>query len=151
MSATDARISDETLRRNIWRSLLIMKSATLKELPGVVSGLSYKKARFLMRDLETHGYAKKGLRHGRPEYTQAIDCPSLPAVCGHCGRAFNFKACASKAAKRQRDTQRETETQTESHKVRKARKGGKTRKVTTALTATAVIARAITEVHHDAA
>ena len=131
------KILNELLRRNIWRSLLIMKSATLQELPGVVTGLSNRKARSLMRDLETHGYVQRCTRRGRPEYSRAVDTPSLPPVCIHCGRGFDSKACSPKEAKRQRDR----ETQTEEQAELKQRK----------TTAAAVVAQAILEVTHDAA
>jgi len=131
------KISNDSLRRNIWRSLLIMKSATLSELPGVVTGLSYRKARSLMRELETHGYVTKAMRHGKREYSQASDEPSLPSLCKNCGRTFASKACTPKPAKKQKETQTETE---------RPRKKKRNR-----TTAAAVIAQAIREENHDAA
>jgi hypothetical protein len=98
---------NDALRRNIWRSLLIMRTATVSELLGVVRELSTRKTRTLLRELETHGYLGKSTRKGRPEYSQAVDSPSLPALCAHCNRPFSAKACSKKPSKTER--QRETE------------------------------------------
>lgn len=125
------------LRRNIWRSLLIMKSAALSELPAVVTGLTYRKARSLMRELETHGYVGKHTRHSRPEYFQTVDSPSLPAACQCCGRGFEVKVCSPQEKERQTETQREGERQRKKKRNRE--------------TVAEVIARAIREVSHDAA
>ena len=132
---------DETLRRNIWRSLLIMRSAALSELPAVVSGLSYRKARSLMRDLEVHGYVTKTLRHRRQEYSQDSNEPSLPPICKNCGRSFASKVCGPKPEKKQKE--RQTETETETPKPRKKRRNR--------MTASDVVTRAIREGSHDAA
>ena len=137
--------TDEILRRNIWRSLLIMKSAALSELPGVVSGLTYRKARSLMRDLETHGYVSKALRHRRQEYSQANDDPSLPPLCKKCGRTFASKACTPKEAKRQTQRQTETQGQTETERPRKKKR------VRDRGTLAADMARTTGEDNHDAA
>jgi predicted transcriptional regulator len=103
---------NDKLRRNIWRSLLIMKSASVSELLGVVTGLTVRKARAILRELETHGYVGKNIVKGRRAYFQATDSPSLPAVCSRCNRPFHSKACAKKETKRQtqRKTQRDRET-----------------------------------------
>lgn len=113
MTDSKAKKLNAQLRRNIWRSLLIMKSAALSELPAVVSGLTYRKARSLMRELETHGYVGKHTRHGRPEYYQVVDSPSLPAACKHCGRAFDSKDCAPSRKKELKEGDRRTERQRE--------------------------------------
>jgi len=133
--------TDEILRRNIWRSLLIMKSAALSELPGVVSGLTYRKARSLMRDLETHGYVSKALRHRRQEYSQANDDPSLPPLCKKCGRPFATKACTPKETKRQTERQRQTETERPRKKKRVRGRG----------TLAADMAKTTGDDNHDAA
>ncbi|GFO67916.1 hypothetical protein GMLC_14950 [Geomonas limicola] len=98
---------NDALRRNVWRSLLIMRKATVSELLGVVRELSTRKARALLRELETHGYAGRTLRKGRPEYFQAVDSPSLPTLCAHCNRPFSSKACSKKETKRDRQKERE--------------------------------------------
>ena len=96
-----------------------------------------------MRDLETHGYAAKSVRRGRPEYSQAVDSPSLPAVCAHCGRDFKIKNCKiTPKTERQRET--DTQTQEEGRKPRKSHKKRMTN-------AAAAIAQAIREESHDAA
>lgn len=150
MSDMTAKPTDQQLRRNIWRSLLIMRSATLHELPTVVRGLSYRKARSLMRELETHGYVMRSSRRGRPEYSQAIDSPSLPDVCAHCDRPFAVKACTPK--ERKRGTERETQREAEGQKPRKKKRN----RTTAAMVVTRIIldlasAGDRSEVSHDAA
>jgi len=113
------RTSNDQLRRNIWRSLLILKSAAISELPSVVSGLSVRKGRSLLRELEIHGYVAKVYQLKRQVYSQAIDSPSLPPVCQNCGRPFSAKAC-SKNQKRQTETDRETQTKAQRQRNKKA-------------------------------
>lgn len=119
MQQKTLKMHNDKLRKNIWRSLLIMKSATVSELITVVRGLNPRNCRALLHDLETHGYLSRGLRAGKPVYSQAVDVPSLPDVCSKCGRPFKTKACAQKLPltgkktkrqiKRQRDTQKQTQ------------------------------------------
>ena len=144
MVVVASKIPDAILRRNIWRSMLIMKSVHLSELPGVVSGLSVRKARSLMRDLWTHGYVSKAFRGGRQEYSRAVDTPSLPPVCKNCGRGFEAKACTPREEKTQTQTQGKGERQ-------RKKKRNRNRQSPAQVTAREVIARAIREVTHDAA
>jgi hypothetical protein len=139
MTVVASKIPDAILRRNIWRSMLIMKSVQLSELPAVVSGLNVRKARSLMRDLWAHGYVSKAFRGGRQEYSRAIDTPSLPAVCKNCGRGFEAKACTPIVEKT------ETETETEGKRQRK-KKRNRNRQSPAQVTA-----RAIREVTNDTA
>ena len=141
MIVVATKVPDAILRRNIWRSMLIMKSVQLSELPGVVSGLNLRKARSLMRDLWEHGYVSKAFRGGRQEYSRAVDTPSLPCVCKNCGRGFEAKACTPKG------TKTETETQTGGKGERQRKKKRNRNRQSPAQ----VIARAIREVSHDAA
>lgn len=141
MIVVASKVPDSILRRNIWRSMLILKSVQLSELPGVVSGLNVRKARSLMRDLWEHGYVSKALRHGRQEYYRAVDTPTLPPICKNCGRGFEVKACAHREGK----TETERQTQGKGERQRK-KKRNRNRQ-----TPVQVIAQAIREVNHDAA
>lgn len=147
--------TDEILRRNIWRSLLIMKSVALSELPGVVSGLGTRTARRLMRDLETHGYVSKTFRHRRQEYSQANDDPSLPSLCKHCGRDFATKACTPKETKKQKQTKTKTETETQAEidleRLREEERLRKNRRVRDRGTLAADPPKTPGEDNHDAA
>lgn len=121
MQQKTLKMQNDRLRKNIWRSLLIMKSATVAELVTVVRGLTSRNCRALLHDLETHGYLSRGLRSGKPVYSHAVDAPSLPEVCSRCDRPFNTKACARKlpltGKKGKRQTKRQTAAQKQTPEV----------------------------------
>lgn len=106
---------EQSLRRNIWRSIRIMRAFTIPALMRTVPGATEHNVRSFLIRLNRHGViAKNGENHrGRTgdfqQFRLVINCgPEYPTVCPTCGKPLS-KLCEKLST----DTQTETETETD--------------------------------------
>jgi hypothetical protein len=111
-----------TTRRNLWRSMRILKRFTLPDLIRTVPGCSYGNARKFVAALAVHGYvAKNGAYYtGCPGVYQGYrlarnNGPDYPTICDSCGQALTVKTCkpAEKETEKEREKEREIEREIE--------------------------------------
>lgn len=110
---------EQSLRRNIWRSIRIMRAFTIPGLMRTVPGASEHNIRSFLIRLNRHGVIAKNtaIRGGRPGEFQQFRLvkdvgPEYPTVCPTCGRPLS-KQCEKPETETDTQTETETDTQTE--------------------------------------
>lgn len=103
---------EQGLRRNIWRSMRIMRQFTIPDLMRTVPGATEHNVRSFLIRLTRHGItAKNGvIRGGRPGVFQQFRLvkdvgPEYPTICPDC------KMPLSKQCEKQTEKQTQTDTQ----------------------------------------
>lgn len=111
MEKIKKRYTAAELRRNIWRSLDVLRVITIPALVGTIEGLGYDSAKKALRSLEIHGYVEKAGKRGggHQQYVRSRKVALLPAVCEECGAPFSAKTCDPLFREKEKERERERE------------------------------------------
>jgi hypothetical protein len=104
----------DTLRRDLWRSMRIMRQFTINGLITATPGATYGNARKFLASLAAHGYVEKtgAYTTGRAGEQQQYRLkqnpgPNYPNTCATCGQPLT-KICAGSG--KEKETKKEEET-----------------------------------------